>query len=198
MRRIFIATVVGSCLFASASSGSTPQYSWGWPLVNFSVGCLYFDPNYPYSQDRQHLGIDLPGTTAGTRVNSPVAGRVITNRSSNSIIVDEAYIVIRESATGYEHVLGHIRSTLSEGRTVARGDQVGTVANWGSRSHVHWGVNRASVSGATGISTKRGWGSGNWGWGRAPRGATQTEASNRGWFDINGQIVPRGHYCSRT
>ncbi len=177
------AILILSAPFRSASAQQSG--GWRWPLSNNNVGCLYFDPEYLRDEDAQHLGIDLPAGS-GTRVNSPVAGRIIRNNASNSVPVREAYLVIRETATGYEHVLGHIRSTLAVNRTVARGDQVGTIANWSSNSHLHWGVNRSSVSSAM---------SSGWGWGRGPRNATRSQASNRGWYDINFFIIPRRSYC---
>lgn len=88
--------------------------------------------------------------------------------------VEEAYLVIR-TASGTEHVLGHIASNLQVGSHVKAGDGVGTIRSWPGqpgRSHVHWGVNRIGVEQA-----KRG----GWGWGRAPETATRAEAAARGW-----------------
>ena len=196
LRALAVSALGAGMAFSAAVAAMTPQTGWEWPLTRIRVGCVYFDPVYPVSQDRQHLGIDLPADS-GTRVYSPVAGRIITNNAANSVSAEQAYIVIRETRTGYEHVLGHVRSTLNANRTVAHGDPVATVANQGSNSHLHWGVNGSSVSAATGVSSRSAWGSGNWGWGKAPRTATMSQASNRGWININSFVGSRSHYCSR-
>lgn len=185
-----------STLAATASVAYAQQIGgWGYPLSTVKISCIYFDPNYPYSQDRQHLGMDLP-SYAGTRVNSPVAGRIVKNETYKP--ADQAFLVIRETATGYEHVLGHIVSSDAVGRTVKRGDRVGSILDQGGNSHVHWGINQSSVAAAMGVSNKKGWGAGNWGWGKAPRPAKQQEAANRGWLNVNTMIGPRSHSCSRT
>jgi murein DD-endopeptidase MepM/ murein hydrolase activator NlpD len=157
---------------------------WNWPRSSRYLSSTYFDRNYPRdpkaAPPRQHLGVDL-GAPADTRIESPAAGTLIRVHASRDPA--EAYIVIRESATGYDHVLGHVTTTYREGRRVARGEYVARVMSWPGNSHVHWGTNRDGVERAMGVSSRRGWGSGNWGWGRAPVSATRSEASERGWID---------------
>lgn len=186
--------------------GATPsdafQQRISYPLVRTTpVGCLYFDPIYPLSQQRQHLGVDLP-SGRGTDVYSPVVGTIVATNATNNVAAAESYIIIRETATGVEHVLGHVRSTLPVGRRVYPRDnrsveRVATVADQGTNSHLHWGINIVSVEGAKGVSHRPGWGSGDWGWGRAPRDATASQARARGWQDVNSQVNQRSAYCSR-
>ena len=143
----------------------------------------FFDPGYVGSEDRQHLGVDLSAPALKTVV-SPVDGEVVTNATSTSDIM-QAYLVIREKGTSFEHVLGHISSRLAEGDVVSRGKSVGTVRDWGSRSHVHWGVNTKSVAGAMVYTNE-----GQWGWGRAPSAVSLGQATNRGWVDpLNPRIA---------
>ena len=157
---------------------------WNWPHSSRYLSATYFDRSYPRdpkaAPPRQHLGVDL-GAPADTRIESPVAGTIVRVRANSNAA--EAYMIIRETSTGYEHVLGHVTTTYREGRRVARGEYVARVMRWSGNSHVHWGVNNAGVERATGTSSRRGWGSGNWGWGRAPVSATRSEASERGWVD---------------
>jgi murein DD-endopeptidase MepM/ murein hydrolase activator NlpD len=133
------------------------------------ISAGFFDPGYAQSENRQHLGVDYTAP-AGAAVWSPATGVVVRNRTAAADIM-EAYIVIREK-NGTEHVLGHISSALREGVEVKRDGSVGTVRDWGRRSHVHWGINRLGV-----IQAIRG----DWGWGRAPVTATKAQARERGW-----------------
>lgn len=134
------------------------------------ISAGFFDPAYARSENVQHLGVDYVAP-AGAPVWSPVDGVVIRNRTSASDIM-QAYLVIRES-NGTEHVLGHISSPLREGAQVRANGSVGTVRDWGRRSHVHWGRNRLGVIQAIG---------GDWGWGRAPITATRAQARDKGWI----------------
>ena len=132
----------------------------------------YFDPNYPPSENRQHLGIDILAPT-GTAVYAPVEGDIVTDRTGDPDVM-QAYLVIRVRG-GVEHVLGHIASTVRVGAHVKAGQQVGTIRSWPGqprRSHVHWGINRIGVAQAM---------RGDWGWGRAPVTATRADAAARGW-----------------
>ena len=154
------------------SSGSNAQTS-SWPVAGpRPVSSGYFDSNYPPSENRQHLGVDIL-TPVGTAVYSPVEGDVITDNTGASDVM-QAYLVIH-APSGVEHVLGHISSTVRKGAHVKAGQQVGVIRAWPGqpgRSHVHWGINRVGVAQAI---------RGDWGWGRAPVTATKAEAASRGW-----------------
>lgn len=138
-----------------------------------SISSGYFDPNYPPSQDRQHLGIDILAPV-GAAVYAPVEGDVVIDHTGAPDIM-QAYLVIH-ARNGFEHVLGHITSTVRRGAHVRAGQQVGIIRAWPgqpARSHVHWGVNRFGVAQAI---------RGDWGWGRAPMTATKVDAAARGWI----------------
>ena len=138
------------------------------------ISAGFFDPGYPPSQSRQHLGTDFVAP-AGTPVFAPIGGKILRNRTDAPDVM-EAYLVIR-APDGVEHVLGHIASPLKEGATVKAGEQVGTIRSWlrePGRSHVHWGVNRLGIVQAM---------TGGWGWGRAPVSTTRAQAQARGWVD---------------
>ena len=142
------------------------------PVGPARISSGYFDPNYPPSENRQHLGVDML-SAVGTPVYAPISGIVVTNKTG-AIDVMQAYLVIRGS-DGVEHVLGHIASSLLFGTNVRTGQQVGTIRSWPGepgRSHVHWGINRLGVAQAM---------TNDWGWGRAPVTATMSQAAARGW-----------------
>jgi murein DD-endopeptidase MepM/ murein hydrolase activator NlpD len=142
------------------------------PVGPGRISSGFFDPQYPRTEHRQHLGADFLAPT-GSPVYAPVEGDIVVNNTAASDVMD-AYLVIR-SGGGVEHVLGHIASGLSARSHVKAGQQVGTIRPWPgqpNRSHVHWGVNRFGV-----LQAMRG----GWGWGRAPEQATRAEAEARGW-----------------
>jgi hypothetical protein len=141
-----------------------------------NISATFYDQAYPSSWDppAQHLGVDLPAPL-GTKVVSPVTGTVVSNNTAVAEPFNQR-IVIRDEQTGYEHVLGHLASSLATGHAVAMGDPVGVIVAAGTRPHVHWGVNVHGVQGA--IDVPRGWG-----WGRAPLSSSREQAGARGWVD---------------
>jgi len=192
-----------SCVVGIATLAPSPAmaqlHDWRTPVANYRVGCVYFDPIYRRTENRQHLGIDLPvrilrdrrGRLQPVNVISPVTGRVTRNWTNRS--VNQAVLIIKEDTTRYEHVLGHITSSLRVGATVRRGQVVGTVTRWitpngTDNTHVHWGANRFTVATAERTAATRRsiseLGGGEWGWGRAPSQSTTRHAFNRGWMDL--------------
>lgn len=146
------------------------------PLGNATptVSATYFDPSYPqsWSPPAQHLGIDLPASS-GETVVSPVAGTVVAN-NTNLVSAFEKHLIVQDAATGEEHVLGHIDSSLSPGTQLTVGQPVGTVVTAGTGPHVHWGINARGVYRSLGNG---------WGWGRAPHLSTREDAASLGWMD---------------
>jgi len=174
---------------AVASSGNLPEAPPPLPQTDTGHGVVlpivgftgefsrgFYDPRYPsdYQPSAQHLGVDLP-SPVGTIVVSPVPGQVVHNGTRASDPFNK-YLVIRDSRSGLEHVLGHIDSTLEEGATVNAGDRVGTIVRAGTGPHLHWGVNRRGVLAAMDVHA-------GWGFGRAPVVSTPTDATARGWID---------------
>ncbi len=151
---------------------SVPE--WNWPRNPNYVSATYFDRSYPSDRQArppaQHLGIDIGGR-GGTEVVSPVTGRIMQVRPNRDPM--QAYIVIEEDGTGWQHVLGHVTTTFRERRRVFRGCPVARMISW-SQPHVHWGVNQSGVERAA---------RNGWGWGRAPVRSTQSQARERGWID---------------
>lgn len=159
-------------VMSSQGTGLVSSPLGGKPLTPSAV---FLDPTYPksYSPAAQHLGVDLPAEE-GFSVVSPVTGKVLLNRTSRADPM-EKYLVISDSTTGFEHVLGHIESNLEEQTEVRAGEtEVGKIVKAGTGAHVHWGINKRSVLYALGEG---------WGWGRAPATVTAEQAAEKGWID---------------
>jgi murein DD-endopeptidase MepM/ murein hydrolase activator NlpD len=140
------------------------------------VSANFFDRNYALEFNRQHLGVDIAAPN-GSTVVSPVYGKVIFNNTDTADSFG-AYIVVEDFNTGWQHIVGHISSNLEVGAIVSAGQKIGNIRTAGTGPHVHWGVNR-DVVGALGFDS-----SGNeWGWGRAPKSVTRSDAESKGWLD---------------
>ena len=146
------------------------------PLGNSSVepSATFFDPQYVInvSPPAQHLGTDFPGSV-GAEVYAPISGKVLINKTYVSD-ANNKYLVIIEEGSGIEHVLGHIDSSLKDGELLKKGDPVGKIVKAGTGPHVHWGVNKKGVLYAIGN---------DWGWGRAPKDSSKSQALDKGWID---------------
>jgi hypothetical protein len=141
-----------------------------------TISAGYFDDAYLSEEGVQHLGVDIPAPDRSVVV-APVSGTVILNRTN---VADpfNAYLIIRSSATGFEHVLAHLKSDIEVPFDVNAGDPVGTIVKAGSGPHLHYGLNQLSVSGAIDVST-------GWGFGRGPASASPLDAGQRGWLAPN-------------
>jgi hypothetical protein len=85
-----------------------------------------------------------------------------------------AYLIIREETTQFEHVLAHISSDLAVGSRVRQGQVIGKIRPWGGNEHVHWGVFRGNMT-ASFVD--------GWGFGRIPINVTREQATAKGWVD---------------
>jgi murein DD-endopeptidase MepM/ murein hydrolase activator NlpD len=172
-----------SCYVVPPRNSRCPVPEWTWPGNRRQITAYYFDPSYTRdpaaAPPAQHLGIDMNGSV-GDPVLSPVSGTLIrVHYDSNP---RQSYIVIRETSTGLHHILGHVMTTLQVGRTIGRGQRVATIQRWPGSDHVHWGIAR-DIDQATQSSRDPRLGTGDWGWGRAPRDATRAQAEARGFID---------------
>jgi murein DD-endopeptidase MepM/ murein hydrolase activator NlpD len=131
----------------------------------------FFDATYAKEQGVQHLGVDI-SAKENVDVRSPVDGTVVLNNTWAPDVM-QAYLVIK--GPDGEHVLGHISSTLAQGKKVTRNQVVGKVRPWPGNSHVHWGINKNGVAQAM---------TGKWGWGRAPLSAKVKDATDKGWVNF--------------
>jgi murein DD-endopeptidase MepM/ murein hydrolase activator NlpD len=132
----------------------------------------FYDSSYEEQFGKQHLGVDL-GAPAGTPVNSPVGG-TIKGYYPDGI---NSFVVIQQSGTSTQHVLGHITcDTCKPGEQVVAGQPFGATVlnNPEEGDHVHWGANYNGIP----LTPTAGWG-----WGDAPATSTPAEAAAKGWFN---------------
>ncbi|MEV7519475.1 peptidoglycan DD-metalloendopeptidase family protein [Streptomyces sp. NPDC091371] len=118
--------------------------SWQWPLKEgtYTVGTKYHE-NGPSWSLGYHTGLDLRAS-AGTAIYAPADGKVIKVSSGGSY-GNETHI---EHANGVVTLYAHQTTAMvSQGATVKRGDQIGTVGSTGNSSgpHLHWEVRLPGV-----------------------------------------------------
>lgn len=89
-----------------------------------------------------HSGTDYM-TTANNSVRAICDGKVLIARYYSQDLRNSFTILEHTNCAGYGTVVayyGHIVNTVSQGAYVARGQQIGTVAEWGSNTHLHFGM----------------------------------------------------------
>jgi len=89
-----------------------------------------------------HPGIDV-GAAAGSNVQSNVDGTVVWINSAGDAAHPENRGVIVLDGTGVTHTYWHINpsTTLNVNDPVSQGDRLGTIYDWGNRTHLHYGEN---------------------------------------------------------
>ncbi|MGW6864121.1 peptidoglycan DD-metalloendopeptidase family protein [Streptomyces sp. NPDC054901] len=117
---------------------------WQWPLKEgtYTVGTPYHQNGSSWSLG-YHTGLDLPALS-GTPIYAPADGKVIKVASSVSY-GNETHL---EHANGVVTLYAHQTTVMvSQGATVKRGDQIGTVGNTGNSfgPHLHWEVRLPGV-----------------------------------------------------
>ncbi len=123
----------------------------------------------------QLLGLELRAD-AGTPVLSPVSGIIIGNRTGTDVPADQRWLILRDTASGQEHVFGHLVSPLQPGEEVRAGEQLGEIASGSGGHRLHWGINRLGIWQA--VDTAAGWG-----WEHGPAEADAEQVHARGWID---------------
>ena len=104
------------------------------------------------SRNTVHTGVDYP-TESGTDVWAICDGIVKYARSSDIEIWNRFVVIEHPDCGGYSKLYayyGHIDSELQENNHVTRGDKIGSVADWGENSHLHFGLATKLIN--------RGWG----------------------------------------
>lgn len=119
------------------------------PIDNFAKRWYWEDPDTD-GKRKNHLGSDLALTNGGkSTVDSDTFQRPVLSICDGGQVVD----VKASDATGLTNVAlvqygncggrsirvyyGHMNPTVAKNSTVNRGDVIGTVAYWGSNSHLH-------------------------------------------------------------
>ncbi|CAH0227032.1 hypothetical protein SRABI83_02525 [Arthrobacter sp. Bi83] len=112
--------------------------SWIWPLTPRPAVLRAFDPpDKPWLSG--HRGVDLRSASDGAPVTSPENGTV----SFVGVVVDRPVITV-DHGNGLRSSFEPVRSTLSKGDAVGKGDPLGTLlpGHCGATPCVHWGVRR--------------------------------------------------------
>ncbi|MFD3805917.1 peptidoglycan DD-metalloendopeptidase family protein [Streptomyces sp. NPDC058619] len=117
---------------------------WQWPLKegSYTVGTKYHQ-NGPSWSLGYHTGLDLRADS-GTPIYAPADGKVIKVSSGGSY-GNETHI---EHANGVVTLYAHqTKAMVTQGASVKRGDQIGTVGNTGNSfgPHLHWEVRLPGV-----------------------------------------------------
>ncbi|MFD3676890.1 peptidoglycan DD-metalloendopeptidase family protein [Streptomyces sp. NPDC058613] len=117
---------------------------WQWPLKegSYTIGTKYHQ-NGPSWSLGYHTGLDLRADS-GTPIYAPADGKVIKVSSGGSY-GNETHI---EHANGVVTLYAHqTKAMVSQGASVKRGDQIGTVGNTGNSfgPHLHWEVRLPGV-----------------------------------------------------
>lgn len=97
-----------------------------------------------YSVDNNyHIANDY-GIEAGTHVFAIGYGNVVKVQSDWP---GSAVFIKHTAADGQQFlaVYGHLENAVAEGATVSMGQQIGDVYDWGSNSHLHFGIRNATV-----------------------------------------------------
>ncbi|MGW0749963.1 peptidoglycan DD-metalloendopeptidase family protein [Streptomyces sp. NPDC002587] len=131
-------------LFKPAAPPAPDGKNWQWPLKegSYTVGTKYHE-NGPSWSLGYHTGLDLRAS-AGTPIYAPADGKVIKVTSGGSY-GNETHI---EHANGVVTLYAHqTKAMVSQGASVKRGDQIGTVGSTGNSSgpHLHWEVRLPGV-----------------------------------------------------
>ena len=117
-----------------------------------------------------HSGVDYM-TNAGATVKSICDGVVKYSQPSTTDIWNRFTIIEHKNCGGRNTVFayyGHIDSQVKAGSQISRGQVIGTVANWGNNSHLHFGLATQWF---------------NSGWGYPPNVQGRSGLENSGWID---------------
>ena len=122
----------------TASGGYAPimSGSWAWPTISQ----YYISSYFGYRWGKVHEAIDIAGSGEGSPIYAAGAGTVVTARTNSGSL--GTYVTIQH-ANGYYTIYAHMSSRLvSEGQTVQKGQQIGTMGHTGfaTGTHLHFGL----------------------------------------------------------
>lgn len=140
------------------------------PLAHLLVIFGFYDRRFPaHNGWLEHAGVDFTAA-AGTAVYAICNGTVALARTDNGTVVSAVLVVEHQCPEPLGKVYayyGHIHSELKGGDAVSAGDGIGTVRDWQSNSHLHFGLSRHLLEE----------------WGTYPRGVTLSALEDQGWLN---------------
>lgn len=115
--------------------------SWAWPTIAQHYVSSYFG----YRWGKVHEAIDIAGSGEGSPIYAAGAGTVIAAKRNAYSLGN--YVTINHN-NGYYTIYGHMRNlTVSEGQTVKKGQQIGTMGHSGfaTGTHLHFGLYKNGI-----------------------------------------------------
>ena len=115
--------------------------SWAWPTISQ----YYISSYFGYRWGKIHEAIDIAGSGEGSPIFAAGAGVVYAAKIGAYSLGN--YVTI-DHQNGYYTIYGHMRNlTVSEGQTVSKGQQIGTMGHTGfsTGTHLHFGLYKNGI-----------------------------------------------------
>ena len=139
---------VGSKSFGGATA-PIMSGSWAWPTISQ----YYISSPFAYRWGKLHEAIDIAGSGEGSPIFAAGSGTVIAAKTMTGSLGN--YVTI-DHHNGYYTLYGHLHSlSVSQGQTVQKGQQIGTMGHTGfaTGTHLHFGLYRNGIPYRGGIPT---------------------------------------------
>lgn len=114
---------------------------WAWPTISQ----YYISSPFGYRWGKIHEAIDIAGSGEGSPIYAAGAGNVIVSKRNAPSLGN--YVIINHN-NGYYTLYGHMAAlTVSEGQTVSKGQQIGTMGHTGfaTGTHLHFGLYKNGI-----------------------------------------------------
>lgn len=139
---------VGTKSYAGGGTAPIMSGSWAWPTISQ----YYISSYFSYRWGKFHEAIDIAGSGEGSPIYAAGSGTVVASLNRGSL---GNYVTINHG-NGYYTLYGHMHSRLvTEGQTVEKGQQIGTMGHTGfaTGTHLHFGLYRNGMPYRDGIPT---------------------------------------------
>ncbi len=121
---------------SSESTAPIMSGSWAWPTISQ----YYISSYFGYRWGSFHQAIDIAGSGEGSPIYAAGSGTIVTAKTNSGSL--GTYVTI-DHGNGYYTIYAHMSSRLvSEGDTVQKGQQIGTMGHTGyaTGTHLHFGL----------------------------------------------------------
>lgn len=139
---------VGTKSYEGGGSVVITSGGWAWPTISQ----YYISSPFGYRWGRLHEAIDIAGSGEGSPIYAAGSGVVITARPYSTL---GNYVVI-DHFNGYYTLYAHLHTILvSEGQTINKGQQLGTMGRTGraTGTHLHFGLYKGGAPYKGGVPT---------------------------------------------
>lgn len=127
---------VGTKTYGGGGTAPIMSGSWAWPTISQ----YYISSYFGYRWGKVHEAIDIAGSGEGSPIYAAGSGTVVTAKTNSGSL--GTYVTINHN-NGYYTIYGHMHSRIvSEGQTVQKGQQIGTMGHTGfaTGTHLHFGL----------------------------------------------------------